>query len=278
MNQKISFYTAPYPEMTSYKQIIDLASEKGLSAIEGFCNFEFSEPDRNLAKEIRAYAESKGIVFSCFSLFCDVSGEDAKENIARLCQYADIAAIVGSPFLHHTIANNFWDPQGTLANQETFFKQGIQSVREVYDYAASLGLRTIYEDQGFIFNGVVGFQRFLDAVDRNVGAVADFGNIAQVEEGVEDFIRAFPKHVVHVHVKDLIPVRKEEIGPGCLETVNGNWVREVEIGTGTVKIQESIDLLKASGYNGYYSIEYQGTCDGDPSVDRVLSRLDSWLR
>lgn len=277
MNQKISFYTAPYPEITSYKQIIDLAAKKGLSAIEGFCNFEFSEPNPELAKEMRAYADSKGIVFSCFSLFLDISGEDAKENVKRLCQYADIAAIVGSPFLHHTIANNFWDPRGMLASKEIFFEQGIKSVREVYDYAASVGLRAIYEDQGFIFNGVAGFRRFLDAVDRNVGAVADFGNIAQVEEGVEDFIRAFPKHVVHVHVKDLIPVRKEEIGPGCLETVNGNWVREVEIGTGSVKIQESIDLLKTSGYDGYYSIEYQGTCDGDPSVDRVLERLNNWL-
>ncbi len=58
---------------------------------------------------------------------------------------------------------------------------------------------------------------------------------------------------------------------------NGNWVREVEIGTGSVKIQESIDLLKAAGYDGYYSIEYQGTCDKDPSVDRVLTRLNNWL-
>lgn len=277
MNRKISFYTPPYPGMSSYIQLIDAAVEHGLTAVEGFCNFEFTEPDLEAAKRIRAYADSRGIVIPCFSLFCNVSGEDAKENVARLCKYAEVAAVLGSPYLHHTIANDFGNPQGILANKEALFEQGVKSVREVYDYAQTLGVRAIYEDQGFVFNGVAGFRRFLDTVDRNVGAVADFGNIAQMEEGVEDFIRAFPEQIVHVHVKDLKPVSKDEIGPGCLETIHGNWVKEVEVGLGTVKIEESIELLKAAGYDGYYSVEYQGTYDGDPSVNRVLARLDGWL-
>ena len=277
MSGKICFYTPPYPGMTSYKEIIDLAVAKGLTAVEGFCNFEFAQPDLAAAKEIRQYADERGVVFPCFSLFCDVAGEHAQENVARLCQYAEVAAILGSPYLHHTVACDFGNPQDVLARKEALFAQGVQSVRTVYDYAASLGIRSIYEDQGFVFNGVAGFQRFLDAVDRNVGAVADFGNIAQVEESVVDFIRAFPKQIVHAHVKDLTPVSKAEIGPGCLETIYGNWVREVEAGTGTVRIEEAIRLLKASGYDGYYAIEYQGACQGDPSVDRVLTRLQDWI-
>lgn len=277
MNNKISFYTPPYPGISSYFELIDAAVAHGLTAVEGFCNFEFTDPDLDAAKRVRAYADAKGVVIPCFSLFCNVAGEDAKENVARLCRYAEVAAILGSPFLHHTIANHFDNPQIVLAQKEALFEQGIKSVREVYDYANSLGIRTIYEDQGFIFNGVAGFRRFLDTVDRNVGAVADFGNIAQMEEGVETFIRAFPEQIVHVHVKDLKPVSKDEIGPGCLETIYGNWVREVEVGLGVVQIQKSIELLKRAGYNGYYSVEYQGAYDQDPSVSRVLERLNGWL-
>lgn len=277
MNEKICFYTPPYPGMTSYKEIIDLAIAKGLDAVEGFCNFEFAEPDVQAAREIRQYADERGIKIPCFSLFCDVTGETAKENVERLCRYAEVAAILGSPFLHHTIACDFGDPQGVLARKEALFAQGIESVRAVYDCAQSFGVRAIYEDQGFVFNGVAGFQRFIDTVDRNVGAVADFGNIAQMEESVVDFIRAFPAQIVHAHIKDLKPVAKENIGPGCLETIYGNWVQEAEVGTGTLRIQEGIDLLQKSGYDGYYAIEYQGACQGDPSIDRTIDRIRGWL-
>ena len=277
MREKICFYTPPYPGMTSYKEIIDLAVAKGLDAVEGFCTFEFAEPDLHAAKEIRQYADERGIKIPCFSLFCDVAGETAKENVERLCRYAEVAAILGSPFLHHTIACDFGNPPAVLANKEALFTQGIESVRAVYDCAKSFGVRAIYEDQGFVFNGVAGFQRFIDTVDRNVGAVADFGNIAQVEESVVDFIRAFPEQIVHVHIKDLKPVAKENIGPGCLETIYGNWVQEAEIGTGTLRIEEGIDLLRKSGYDGYYAIEYQGAYPGDPSIDRAIAHIQDWL-
>lgn len=277
MSGKICFYTPPYPGMTSYTEIIDLAVTKGLDAVEGFCNFEFAQPDVQAAKEIRQYADARGIKIPCFSLFCDVAGETAKENVDRLCRYAEIAAILGSPFLHHTIACDFSDPQAILARKEAFFEQGIQSVRAVYDCAASMGVRAIYEDQGFVFNGVAGFRRFIDTVDRNVGAVADFGNIAQVEESVVDFIRAFPEQIVHAHIKDLKPVAKDDIGPGCLETIYGNWVQEAEVGTGTLRIEEGINLLRKSGYDGYYAIEYQGAYPGDLSIDRTIEKIQGWL-
>ncbi len=273
MNPKICFYTPPYPGVTSYTEMIDLAVAHGLTAVEGFCYFELAEPDVDAARRIRRYADEKGVVFPCFSVFCDVAGEDGEAQVARLCQFAQVAAILGAPYLHHTIACDFSHPQAVLANREILFRQGVARVRAVYDYAQSVGVRTIYEDQGFIFNGVAGIGRFLESVDRNVGLVADFGNIAQVGEAITDLIAAFSKQIVHVHVKDLAPVAADCITAGCIESIHGDWVQEVEIGCGQVPVEKAIRLLQTAGYDGYYSVEYQGQYPGDPSVRRVLDRL-----
>ena len=77
MKSKIAFYTPPLPGMQSYRETIDAAAEYGLTAVEGLNAFEFATPDLDVAREMRAYADSKNIKFSCFSVFCNLVGEDA---------------------------------------------------------------------------------------------------------------------------------------------------------------------------------------------------------
>lgn len=274
MHNKLTLYSPPFPRLKTYYDVIDFASENGFSSVEPFCMYEFKEPDTEKAKRVKEYADSKGIVFACFSVYTTIMDKDAREETDRLKGFAEVASILGSPYLHHTIVGQTRNPEAVLERKEELLLKGIEVVREVYDYADSFGVRTVYEDQGFIFNGVDGFGEFLDKVDRNVGVVADFGNVYQSRDTIEDFIKAFHNQVVHAHIKDIIFTDNPNIGSPSL---TGKFVKSVEIGTGDLDCKSIIDLLKSYGYDGYYGIEYAAVDDNSPAIDRVYKLVNSWF-
>ncbi|MBO7217113.1 MAG: sugar phosphate isomerase/epimerase, partial [Clostridia bacterium] len=108
-------------------------------------------------------------------------------------------------------------------------------------------------------------------VDRNVGVVADFGNIYHVEEEIDDFIRFAKDRICHVHIKDIL-LSDKQLGGG-LHTVKRNFMHERPLGDGCVKFNEGMKLLKEYGYNGYYSLEYGAPDDDSPFIDKALKMI-----
>ena len=257
---KFCLYMPPVSTIHTYKEMVDYAAAHDIKNLEILNILDFSAPDPNLAKELKAYADSKGISFPCVSVGLSLVDDDRREAIETVKKYADIAKILGSPYLHHTIALNFSDPQYIADNFELFYQRGLEAVREIFDYAATLGIRTIYEDQGFLFNGRKNFGRFLNEVDRNVGVVADFGNIQFADEDVEDFISAFSDRVVHVHVKDYVVTDAASRNklPGEYTSKGGNYLQGCLIGEGSVHTDDAFRALQTMGYKGFVALE------GDP--------------
>lgn len=271
---KLCFYTPPFPRIKSYYEMIDTAAEYGLDAVEGFCCFELANPDEDAAKRIKEYADSKNIIFPCFSVFTKFAA--GAENVEMLKKYADVAKILGSPYLHHTIVGEFADSKKVLPCKEELFRNGIQAVREVYDYGESIGVRTVYEEQGYIFNGIKGFGEFINFVERDIGVVADFGNIYESEDDLLDFLKAYADRVVHAHIKDvyLSDVNTDSRG---LESLSGKYMYDAPIGKGIVDFKEAINILKKAGYNGYYGLEFSVNDDNSPVMADSIKLIESWL-
>ena len=259
MLSKSSFclYSPPLSSITSYMEMVDLAASYGIHQLETLNILDLSTPDKAFARKLRAYAEEKGITFPCVSAGINLVGEDHREAVETAKAYIDIAAILGSPYFHHTIALEYSNPQLIADNFDLFYERGLAAVRQLYDYAQALGIRTIYEDQGFLFNGVENFSRFLREVDRNVGIVADFGNIQFVDQQVEDFIGAFHDRIVHVHVKDyrVTPGSSRNREVGEYLTKGGNYLLDCLVGKGSVHTEEAFQALQAMGYHGPVSLE-----------------------
>ena len=259
-NHRFCLYMPPLTSIRSYKEMVDYAAAHGITQLETLNVLDLSTPDLEFAQELKAYASEKGITFPCVSVGISLVDDDRSEAIETLKRYADVAKILGSPYLHHTIALNFSEPQFIADHFELFYQRGLEAVREVFDYAATLGIRTIYEDQGFLFNGRETFTRFLSEVDRNVGVVADFGNIQFVDEDVEDFIPAFSDRIVHVHVKDYLvtPGGSRNPHPDEYTSRGGNYLQGCLVGTGSVNTGAAFAALRAIGYKGPLALE------GDP--------------
>ena len=250
-----TLYMPPISTIRSYKEMVDYAASHNIRYLETLNILDLSTPDLQVARELKAYADSKGISFPCVSVGINLVEE--AQGVEILKQYAQVAQILGSPYLHHTIALNFSEPQKIAENFEAYYSRGLAAVREIYDYAATLGVRTIYEDQGFLFNGCKNFTRFLGEVDRNVGIVADFGNIQFVDEDVEDFITKFADRIVHVHVKDYIVTdgTTRAVQEGEYITKGGNYLRDCLVGQGSVHTETAFQSLQAIGYKGYVALE-----------------------
>lgn len=272
---KLAFYNRPFPGVTSYFDLIDLSAQYGHSAFEGFNHMELKQPDPEAARRIRQYADAKGISCCCFSVYADIVGENATEQIDRMKRFAEVAQILGSPFLHHTIAPHAKKENLQGDELDRLFAKGVAGVREIFDYAQELGVRCVYEDQAFLFNGVERFGRFLREVERNVGVVADVGNICQMDQEILPFLHQFHQRIVHVHLKDMKPVGADH--PKALTTWNGNFFAETPVGTGTVKLAEAIDTLRQYGYDGYYALEYGAPQDDSPEIDLALEKIKKWL-
>ena len=277
MNNRISFYTPPYPHVKSYIDMIDSAVEHGLSMVEGLNTMEFTTPDVENAKKIKEYADSKNVKVPCFSVFANLGVEDNRGMIDRLKAYADVAKALGSPYLHHTIIPEYSNPDKVVPMREELFQKGINAVREIYDYCEKIGIKAIYEPQGFIFNGIENLKRFASEVERDIMFVADFTNICQSGDNIEDFIKAFPGKIAHAHIKDAV-LSDEDFSGSKEVNLKGGYVCEVETGTGEIDIKGIVKLLDSYGYKGAYSLEYGVRDENSDGVKNALKIIEDALR
>lgn len=255
MSIKINLYMQPMSHIKSYFEMVDLAKKYDIEYLEILNQFEFETPDIEFAKRLRKYADERGIKFVCVSVGANLIGEDSKEKIEYVKKYADVCAILGSPLLHHTIAIEFQNPEKVFGEKEKNFNKGILAAREIYDYAEKLGVRTIHEEQGFLFNGIEGYQNLVDNIDRNTGTLLDFGNIRFRDDDILEFAEKFKCRIAHVHANDY-KVYGSEIPEGNYYTsYNKSNFKEAKFGEGDNDFYGIIKFLKKIGYSGYCAIE-----------------------
>ena len=91
MNQKHKFclYMPPVSTISSYKEMVDYAAGHGIQALETLNILDLSSPDLQAARELKAYAEKKGIVFPCVSVGISLVDEDRDTAIEMLNVFDD---------------------------------------------------------------------------------------------------------------------------------------------------------------------------------------------
>lgn len=278
MNSRLGLYGGNFTWLTSsIFENIDCAAERGMSVYEVYTSKELITPDKEFAKRLRAYADEKGVRICCVSCYTSLTPENAEIETQRLKDYVDVTKILGSPYFHHTIVSSYATPEDMLHRKEELFQNAIEVIRNVYDYAAPLGVRLVYEDQGYLFNGVENFRRFLNTVDRDVGVVLDFGNHYHVDEPLDGFLDAFADRVCHAHIKDVLYADTPDGTAGWAQTLHGKYFKVVPMGDGIMNHKAYIDKLEKTGYKGCYTIEFASTEEDRGIVDRALDKLNQWL-
>ena len=245
---KIGIFSLPEP-MTNLEGV-RYAHEAGFAAFEPFPQRDLAQPDHETAIRIRDEAKRLGVTLPCLSMLANLTGAGRFAETERLKAYAELAALMEIPLLHHTLYPPLKPEDARSA--DVLADEAASAACEVYDFAATLGVRCVYEDQGLAFNGIEGFGKFLDALDRPAGVVLDLGNVAFVGEKPAAFAEKYLDRIVHVHVKDY---RINRDVPAQYTLANGTKIAPAALGEGDMAIADALAIVVKSGYNGWFMLE-----------------------
>lgn len=255
----------------SAEKIICYAEALSVGGVElmNFCR-ELKQPDMAEAKRLGAMARERGLKIPCFSVATDfLTKPDAQltlQGYARICGELEI------PYLHHTIAKDFlaWDLSDR--EREDRFLWCLEDVLALCDYAGKLGVRTIIEDQGFVFNGAENCLRLCGLSGEKIGIVADVGNCLFVDEQPEDFIRAAGQRICHAHLKDYLVTDAPHPERTSYRTKDSKYLTDTFIGEGSIDYAAVMEAFRQVDYRGMYALECPGIRTME-EANRILDRI-----
>ncbi|MDR0731872.1 MAG: sugar phosphate isomerase/epimerase [Treponema sp.] len=243
---------------------IAYAKKTGYDAIE-FTEFPKSGDltPQDLARKIRDACNAAGLFVANYAVSADFlygSGGDIKRETARVKESVDIAKILGAPGMRHDSGWGFKDT-ALGRNYRDAIRIMAPAIREVSEYAAAAGIRTMCENHGTFMQDSYRMEELVLAVNHpNFGLLVDMGNFMCADEASLHALPTVMPYAFHVHAKDFLwkPGREPKPDNSWFSTRAGNHLRGTILGHGEVSAAQCIDYIKKSGYNGTISLEFEG--------------------
>jgi L-ribulose-5-phosphate 3-epimerase len=224
--------------------------------------------------KLQSTAAATGVAISGICLGASFIGDDRDAQVALVKRHVELTAELGAKFLRHDVVPWSLKPADPL-HIERELPKIIDACREVADFAAGLGVTTSVEDHGFFINGSARINQLIAAVDRpNFRFTLDVGNFECVDEDGLVATRAALPHASFVHIKDFYK-RRAEPGPGWLTTLGGQFIRGSIFGYGDLPTEAIVREIKASGYDGFISLEYEAN---EPTLFGIEAGLNAFRR
>ena len=97
-HERFCLYMPPLTAIGSYKEMVDYAASHGIRKLETLNLLDLSTPNLETAKELKDYADSKGVTFPCVSVGLSLVDDDRKEAIeyaVSMAKEGDIVLFAG---------------------------------------------------------------------------------------------------------------------------------------------------------------------------------------
>ena len=255
----------------TWLQCIEKAKELGFDAIE-FTNSVFDGKDKlEFAKELRAEADRVGIEVSNLAVGADLLAEG---GVDKLGEWVDVAAVLGTPTMRHDVASG-----KELCHYEGYDNVLIRladGCREVTEYAASKGIRTMTENHGYFSQDSLRVEKLINTVaSDNFGQLVDLGNFLCADDDPATAVGRCAKYAFYVHAKDFVVKDGNGFDPGegFFMSRGGNYLKGTIIGHGNVPTVRCLRALRRAGYDGYMSVEFEGMEDCIRGISIGLANL-----
>jgi len=257
------------------KTTLELVKKDGFDAAEPCYAHELkgAEGAEN-AKGVKEVGDKLGLKFSCFSHGINLLDRSREEVVQELKWCVDMAKVLEAPYLHHTF--QLTCSQKNLPLYNTHKNTFIEIAREVAYYAGEKGIECLYEDQGYLMNTPERMCELLHEVNLpNTGICLDVGNALFYDKAPETYAGILASYIKHVHIKDYLrkPIEMLPSKKGWSSSVSGDALRGTIIGHGAVNFEKIFSVLLLGGYDGYYSLEYEGREEVLSSVAESLNNM-----
>lgn len=255
------------------------AHELGFEAIE-FIDLpgDTLEEQKDYARALRAEADRLGMTVNSYTVGGNLyknSAEEDRREIERLKGQADVAAILGVSVMRHDCCYNIYK-EGNGRSFDLMLPTIAANAREITEYAQALGIKTCCENHGYIAQDSDRMERLFNAVNHeNFGLLVDIGNFCCVDEDNVTAVSRVAPYAIHAHAKDM-HISSEPL-PGYGSTRGCNYFKGAVLGEGAVDVDRCIRILKRAGYDGYLSIEFEGSEDCIDGIARGFAHLKNIL-
>ena len=259
--------------------VIDKAVEMGFDGIEFVDGGAVTLEN---APKIKKYCEDAKIALVNLCVGADFASEDKekrRDEIRKAKENVDLAAALGVPMMRHDAG---YAPFKRKYNTgfDSALSYMAQAILEVTEYAQERGVRTLTENHGFFSQDATRVEKLINAVGHpNFGALVDIGNFMCADEDSTRSVGLMAPYAYHVHCKDFYWKSGMDIAPGdgWFQTRAGNYLRGAVVGFGAAKAAQSLQTLQRSGYDGYYSIEFEGGEDPLWGIQTSLANIKRFL-
>ncbi|MEG2087320.1 MAG: sugar phosphate isomerase/epimerase [Angelakisella sp.] len=268
-------------EMTQF-DCVAKAKELGFDGIE-FIDLapHDGSTQAQYAKKLADESRRVGIAITNYTVGADFltgSNGDVDAEIARVKQQVDIAVLLGASGMRHDATRGF------APNTGKGFAEALpilaDACRQVTEYAATCGIRTMVENHGQFCQDSARVEQLINAVAHpNFGWLCDMGNFLCVDEDpIVACGRAVP-YAFNVHAKDFYIKSGNGQNPGIghFRSRGGNYLKGTIVGHGDVPVLQCLSIFKRSGYDGYVAIEFEGMEDVLTAIDAGLQNLKRYL-
>ncbi|MCL2833397.1 MAG: sugar phosphate isomerase/epimerase [Treponema sp.] len=256
----------------------------------GFDFVEFADFTLPEGKSLDAYAgelgkacKEAGIGVCNYATHADFlygSDGDMKKEVSRLKARVDAAKIMGSPIMRHDSCWGLKDNTKARSWREAI-KIMAPAIREVTEYAASIGIRTMTENHGYFLQDSARMEELVLTVNHpNYGLLVDIGNFMCADEISVNALANVMPYAFHVHAKDFLYKNGAEPRPddSWFPTRAGNHLRGTILGHGVVSVGQCIEYIKKCGYTGVLSLEFEGSEEPLDAVQRGFDYLKKFSR
>ncbi len=241
---------------------VEKAAALGVDGVQVFATGGWLDPDtitRDRIRESKDIVQSNGIVFSALCGDFGVGFADPEKNkiyVDKSKRVLDISMELGCRIVTTHI--------GTVPEEECEKKEIMRSAcRELALYADSVGASFAVEtgpEKGYI---LADFLASLGADGVRVNF--DPANLVMcVDDRPEEALKYLGKYIVHTHAKDGIMLAKKLEGKVQMDAEAekhaamlemGEKYLELPLGTGDVNFDVYLPALKATGFDGFLTIE-----------------------
>ncbi|UHA72172.1 sugar phosphate isomerase/epimerase family protein [Paenibacillus sp. 481] len=260
-----SLYAAMQRQQMSVTDVLVWIQEQGAEHAE-IVPLEYDLLEQSaLVTQIRDTAGNIGLELSNYCMGANFAGLNESafdKEIERVKAHVDVANELGIKHMRHDVASRPHAETG-YAFFEQDFPQLVEACQQIADYAASYGITTTIENHGFYVQASERVKRLVLAVDRsNFRTTLDVGNFICVDENPLTAVANNIDLASMVHLKDfyLRPADRNP-GGGWFRSLHGQYVRGAIVGQGDLPLYDLIRIVKAAGYDGPISIEFEGMED-----------------
>ncbi|MFD3259725.1 sugar phosphate isomerase/epimerase family protein [Paenibacillus lentus] len=256
-----SLYQAMHAGSMTIGEVIEWVAEIGASHIEIVPNLGFDfEANPELEDQIREKAAAVGLDISNYAIggnFITETEEQYEAEIARLIREVDRVHRLGAKLMRHDVASR---PDTSIARFNEDLDKIAAACQRIADHAKQYDITTSVENHGYYVQASDRVQALIHAVDRpNFKTTLDVGNFVCVDENPVAAVKNNLPYASMIHIKDFyIRPSYRNPGEGWFKSTGGDYLRGAIAGHGDLDLYEILRLIKASGYDGYMSIEYEG--------------------